>query len=535
MRLINVHTLQFAEYLTDEDCPRYVIASHRWYADEVSFKDVKKGRNKESSGYNKLEAFAKYTRENVRNIDWLWIDTCCINKGNDAELSSSINSMFRWYRNADLCIAYLSGVALKDDLEAFEQDVWFRRGWTLQELLAPRLVVFVSRDWQVIGNKGSSFYDYNKTPTGPDLTVKISKITNIPELVLKDWATGAQVSNEDKMKWIDARTTTLVEDTSYALFGIVGVTLPVIYGEGKQSARNRVVAELRRRDKVERAEVEAERRRKDDKEQHARKWQEIIAWLAPSNPWTNHESARRLHERSTGTWLLESRKYQAWKNGQGQCLWLYGGPGCGKTILCSTAIEDMYGYCADRRLGHAIFYFSFSDQQKQSYEDLLVSLVAQLASPEGFEVLEQAYEAKDRRRPGYEGLESILCKSLTSYDLIFCHLDALDECPEEDSVRRRLLERVEQLLARAENLRVLVTSRDEVDIRRSMAKLNSTSISVASELVTPDIQRYIQNEISRIPKLSRLDATTKNLVKTMLSERAGGMYVAFSPINLSTY
>jgi ankyrin repeat protein len=139
-------------------------------------------------------------------------------------------------------------------------------------------------------------------------------------------------------------------------------------------------------------------------------------------------------------------------------------------------------------------------------------------------MLKRAHDANASKKPGREDLEEILRASFTSYDLVFCHLDALDECPEEEDTRRVVLQGIEQLFEHAQNLRILVTSRDESDIRRSIELLDLTSISVASELVTPDIQRYIDKQISRVPKLSRLDAATKTLVRETLSERADGMF-----------
>jgi hypothetical protein len=523
MRLLHVRSLNFTEFHDDAQRPKYAIASHRWCVDEAKFRDVEQGRNKDSAGFKKVEAFAKFVNDNVKDIEWLWIDTCCINKDSDAELSYSINSMFKWYRNADLCIAYLT----TQNLESLEQDEWFRRGWTLQELLAPRLVLFVAQDWHIIGNKGSSTYKYDGTLTGPDLTAIIAKTTSIPEAVLHDWSNSTDVQVEDKMAWIEDRKTTREEDMSYALFGILGITLNVIYGEGQQSARNRLISELRRRNEAENAHIMESRRREELEKENAEEWREITEWLDPPNPWTNHESARKLHEQQTGNWLLESSKYLAWKSGShGQGIWLHGVAGCGKTVLCSTAISDMRRYCKEspRNLGLAIFYFSFTDRRKQTYEDLLLTLVAQLASKgPGFTTLKKAFNAKDRKLPGHEDLEQILRMTLSSYDTVFCLLDALDESPENGGARRRLLERVGELLNDAPNFRILITSRDESDIRRSMTQLKCTPISVASNLVTPDILRYIGNEISRVPKLSRLDAVTKIFVKATLSDRADGM------------
>lgn len=530
MRLLHVKTLQFSEFVDDATRPKYVIASHRWTADEASYKEVKDGiaaqeLAADNAGHRKVKAFARYVREKVASVDWLWIDTCCINKESDAELSYSINSMFKWYRNAELCLVFLAGVVDVADSAtvspasawaSFEQDEWFRRGWTLQELLAPRLVVFVTKDWHVIGRKGypSSSCEGTSVDLGPDLGSRLAKITGVPERVLNDWGASIDMSVEEKLRWMEGRSTTRPEDMSYALFGILGITLSVIYGEGQENARNRVLAALRQRDEL--------------SVQHAA-FQKIREWLNPPNPWTNHESARKLYVQHTGEWLFESNEYQAWKSG-GRHLWLYGGAGCGKTILCSTAIEDIKLCCKDKNFGHAVFYFSFSDKRKQTYEDLLLSLVAQLGyKGSGLSMLQQAYNRADRRLPGFEELQQILLASFQSFDRIFCHLDALDECPWSDGERQRILDGLEKLLGdgRAQNAHFIMTSRDLPDIRQLMEQLDAQSICLSSQRVDADIHRYVSTQLDRVPKLSRLDSTTKSLVEENLTQRSDGMYVYY--------
>jgi hypothetical protein len=200
MRLLDVNTLKFSEFLDDKPRPRYAIASHRWGDEEATFKDVKEGRNQSSAGHKKVEAFAQYVREKIASLDCLWIDTCCINKESDAELSYAINSMFKWYRNAEVCITLLAGIETATRRSDIGQDEWFRRGWTLQELLAPRLVLFLTKDWQVIGNKGCACQPFNGTFVGPGLEVEISSITGVPEQVLNDWGASESTQVEDKLR-----------------------------------------------------------------------------------------------------------------------------------------------------------------------------------------------------------------------------------------------------------------------------------------------------------------------------------------------
>ena len=153
MRLLNTESLELEEF-RDDSIPPYVAASHRWLSDEAIFQDVRDRRNTECGGYHKVKAFATYVRDSMPHIKWLWIDTCCINKDSAAELSEAINSMFEWYRNSELCIAYLADVETTVNRVSLEKSEWFKRGWTLQELLAPRKVLFVTNRWEPIGYKG---------------------------------------------------------------------------------------------------------------------------------------------------------------------------------------------------------------------------------------------------------------------------------------------------------------------------------------------------------------------------------------------
>ena len=141
------------------DVPPYAILSHTWGADddEVTFDDLEKGLGKSKVGYTKLRFCGNQARKD--DIDYFWVDTCCINKANHSELAEAIASMFRWYRHADKCYVFLSDVTTyKCETEqawqsAFRSSRWFTRGWTLQELLAPKSVDFFSLEEKLLGDK----------------------------------------------------------------------------------------------------------------------------------------------------------------------------------------------------------------------------------------------------------------------------------------------------------------------------------------------------------------------------------------------
>jgi len=125
---------------------RYTVLSHRWSDEEVSFTDVQTGilpDKAPTSGRKKLEDFLDHSR-NEYGIELGWADTCCIDKTNSSELDESIRSMFRWYEKSSVCLVHLGETHTFEDLE---HDVWFTRGWTLQELLAPKRIRFYNTDW----------------------------------------------------------------------------------------------------------------------------------------------------------------------------------------------------------------------------------------------------------------------------------------------------------------------------------------------------------------------------------------------------
>jgi hypothetical protein len=246
MRLINVHTLEFRHF-SDDCIPPYAIASHRW-GEEISMKDVQKKRNEEKDGFIKLKGFAKFVKVHIPTIQWLWLDTCCIDRSSSQEVSEAVNTMFKWYRRSAVCLAYLKDVKDAGNLEQMRGSVWFTRGWILQELVAPRLVLFLTRDWDVVGHKGN--FDGTPGPlnisAGLLLHSMITKITDIPEFILEDYDHAGRLSVEERFAWTKGRETTKAEDLSYCLFGIFDVSLPIIYGEGEGNARECLMAELSR-------------------------------------------------------------------------------------------------------------------------------------------------------------------------------------------------------------------------------------------------------------------------------------------------
>jgi hypothetical protein len=272
------------------------------------------------------------------------------------------------------------------------------------------------------------------------------------------------------------------------------------------------------------AQIAAQNRRVLDTQQ-SDDFRKLVAWLAPPDTGTDHASARRRHESQTGDWLLTSSRYQRWKSSDIDHLWMYGKAGCGKTILCSTVIEDIQTHCQrNPDAAYAIFYFSFSDGHKQSDGDLLRSLVAQLGwSEPGLSMLLQAYKNTKSSVPGPGELEKIILASIGPYDRVYLIMDALDECPEDHEARQRVLERIERLTQGASNLKIFATSRELPAIRESMVALGSEPIRITTSAVDADIQKYVANQLLSDRSFGKFRKETLYLIESTIATKADGM------------
>lgn len=224
MRLLNTISLTFEEFSDDKIMP-YAILSHRWEEEEVLYQDMLTGRARKLKGYAKLEGCCRLARS--EGFKYVWIDTCCIDKSSSAELTEAINSMFLWYQRADECYAYLSDVRSSSlssaaAQEEFSSSVWFTRGWTLQELIAPSKVLFYNRSWRYLGPKNKLRY-------------LIEVVTSIDPDVLTGKTSLFECPIAQRMAWAAERTTTRVEDRAYSLLGIFRVSMPMLYGEGERA------------------------------------------------------------------------------------------------------------------------------------------------------------------------------------------------------------------------------------------------------------------------------------------------------------
>jgi hypothetical protein len=215
---------------------RWVMLSHRWETNEPLLLDI---QNKAVYDLDpvgtmvKLQMFCKTSRD--AGYRWAWSDTCCIDQHNNAELQRSINSMFVWYRHSSLTIVYLSDVAPSSTSRALAKSAWNTRGWTVQEFLAPKVVLFYQADWTLYLNDCSPNHKESVA-----IMHELEDSTGINAQALVAFSPGMRGARE-KLQWASTRVTTLQEDVAYSLFGIFGVHLPVIYGEKKHHALGRLL------------------------------------------------------------------------------------------------------------------------------------------------------------------------------------------------------------------------------------------------------------------------------------------------------
>lgn len=243
MRLINTTSfdLQSGEQSVFRE-EGYAILSHRWQNSEIKFnefldhaEELKNGAGPLNLSLDKIRG-ACATAPN-KGYNWMWIDSCCIDKSSTTEETESINSMFKWYRDAKLCIVYLSDVEvnitltdadLKTDPLIFNRvgredpSEWFYRGWTLQEMLAPRDLEFYDTKWTYMG-------------TRTELKVQLEKASGISQKYLTGLQDFTKVCIAAKMSWMANRVTSREEDITYSMLGIFNVFMTPQYGEGPRA------------------------------------------------------------------------------------------------------------------------------------------------------------------------------------------------------------------------------------------------------------------------------------------------------------
>jgi len=492
----------------DEAIPPYAILSHTWGPDteEVTFDDQTNGTGKDKPGYEKIRFCGEQAAAD--DLKYFWVDTCCINKANKAELSQAINSMFRWYRNATRCYVYLPDVSIAKRKAsgqsseftwepAFRGSRWFTRGWTLQELLAPCSVEFFSRERKRLGDKGT-------------LKQQIYEITGIPKLALQGGLLS-QFSVNKRLSWIEHRRTKLEEDKAYSLLGIFGVYIAPIYGEGAATAFKRLMGEI---DKLE----------------------NCIQHLRLTDP---RDDKKRIEETKGGLledsyrWVLEDSDFQRWRDDpQSRLLWIKGDPGKGKTMLLCGIINELnksitktdqlsYFFCqaTDSRINSATAVLRGLLYLLVNQQPSLVSHIRKKHDHAGKALFEDAN--------AWVALSEIFTDVLQDPSLNGTSLviDALDECVAD---LPKLLDFIVQKSCVSSRVKWIVSSRNWPDIEERLERAGHKvrlCLELNAESVSTAVGIFIQHNVLQLAEKKKYDDKTQDAVLDHLSIHANGTFL----------
>ncbi|KAJ4367429.1 hypothetical protein N0V83_007011 [Neocucurbitaria cava] len=516
MRLLQIHadgSFSLISYV-GRNTPPYAILSHTWGPDneENTFEELEQGTGKVKAGYQKLVFCSKQAMSD--GLQFFWVDTCCIDKRSSSELQEAITSMFQWYRRAAKCYVYLSDVSttgFPGTNQLIEKSRWFTRGWTLQELLAPTSVEFFSVEGELLGSKCS-------------LVQEIVKTTGISVEALQGRALS-EFTVDERMKWAARRETKRQEDAAYALLGIFDIHIPLMYGEGKENALKR----LRREIRISSEEISGVQGSESFDRSENERLVEIRKWLTAPDPSTNYHKANKQRQADTGLWLLGSKQFATWKAEAASRLWLYGIPGCGKTILSSTVLQNLLEHCHDSSSRVILyFYFDFNDTEKQDPELMLRSLLCQILQhlinpPESLDALFSSCGNGGRQPTPHETLE-VTQQLMQPFTEVYIILDALDECTQ----RSELMDLLGKVAGwQLQNSHLLITSRKERDIESSLEGYvrEEDMVCLQSKVVDKDIQRYVRQRLSDDKGLAKWvkDAVVSQEIEAALMRGARGI------------
>jgi hypothetical protein len=479
----------------DGAIPPYAILSHTWGedADEVTFADLGKGDGKHKPGYKKIRFCGEQAQRD--GLQYFWVDTCCINKSDKAELSLAIQSMFRWYQNATKCYVYLSDVSTKkanaDDTfteftweSAFRSSRWFTRGWTLQELLAPSVVEFFSQEWKKLGDKTL-------------LKSLIKQITGIPCEAL-DGATLCRFGIDERLRWKGDRQTKREEDAWYSLSGIFDVEIAPAYSEGAASAFKRL------KDEIDKLEI-------------------CVREIRHTDP---RDDKRRIEDTKGGLladsyrWVLENTTFQQWqRDSHSRLLWIKGNPGKGKTMLLCGIINELQSAMPNTAL-LAYFFCQATDSRLNSATAVLRGLLYMLVDQQPSLVLHVRKKHDLAGKSLFEDanawivLTDIFVDVLRDPSLRTTHLiiDALDECVTD---LPRLLEFVAQQSSVSSRVKWIVSSRNWPEIEARLERAGHKvrlSLELNAKSVAAAVAVFTQQKVDRLAQEKKYKAETRDAV-----------------------
>jgi hypothetical protein len=485
-----------------DNIPSYAILSHTWGPDEVTFKDMIEGNGASKTGFDKI----RFCGEQARRDGWqyFWVDTCCIDKSNAVELQEAINSMFRWYQNAAQCYVYLSDVSMRkrrasDEFSElpwesiFRGSRWFTRGWTLQELLAPRSVEFFCREGRCLGNKDS-------------LKHQIERITGIPILALQG-APLSRFSVDQRFAWMERRQTTLEVDKVYALLGILDVKLPLFKDTEATAAFRRLREVISKREKC-------------------------IQDVRVTDP--RHDK-KRIENTKGGLledayrWIIENPEFIQWRDCQMRTLlWIKGDPGKGKTMLACGIIDELSKSKPDKAL-LSYFFCQATDSRINSAPAVLRGLIYLLVShqPSLASHIQKMYDSSGKKLfedpNAWFALSEIFTDVLQDPNLggVYFIVDGLDECVTG-------LPSLLDLIVKTASCRIkwIVTSRNWPEIEEGLVTTSqSLSLELNAASVSAAVSIFIKHRVSELASRKKYNDKIRLEVLEHLSAHANGTFL----------
>jgi hypothetical protein len=488
--------------------PPYAILSHMWGADaeEVTFAELVAGGGKAKPGYEKIRFIGQQAQQD--GLQYFWVDTCCIDKTDKAELSHAIRSMFRWYQNATRCYVYLSDVSVRkrkiNDMlgtstwePAFMSSRWFTRGWTLQELLAPSIVEFFSKEGDKLGDKKS-------------LKILIHQITSI-SLEALDGALLSQFSVNERLRWKEGRETNREEDAAYSLQGILDVELAPVYGESASGAFKRLMDEIH-------------------------KMERCVQDVRGTDP---RDDKKRIEETKGGLladsyrWVLDNATFQQWQQGQeNRLLWVKGDPGKGKTMLLC-GIIDQLNRSLPRAAFLAYFFCQATDSRINSATAVLRGLLYMLVNQQP-SLLSHVRKKHDHAgKTLFEDVNAWVALTEIFVDVLqdprlsttYIIIDALDECV---TGLPKLLNFVAMQSSVYSHVRWIVSSRNWPDIEAQLERARRKvrlSLELNAESIAAAVDVFIQQKVYQLAQEKQYKAETRHALLQHLKSNANDTFL----------
>ncbi|CAG8079967.1 unnamed protein product [Penicillium nalgiovense] len=252
----------------------------------------------------------------------------------------------------------------------------------------------------------------------------------------------------------------------------------------------------------------------------------VRCWLMAPDASLNHNAACAKYHPSTGLWFVNSRQFRTWLEERNSFLWLNGFAGCGKSVLCSTAIQHTFREMRHKhRVGIAFFYFSFSDEAKRDDSGMLRTLLLQLSVQlqDGERDLEQLYAMHKSGSPPVEVLLDSLRRFLERFRDTYILLDALDESP-RDCKRKGVLRAIQVIRSWSiPSVHLLVTSRNELDILESLYPSRDQNLLLRNSEIDGDIANFVSYQLRNDTKLQKWKARHDE-IEAKLTTGAQGVF-----------